>query len=149
MPNPTILAARTIAVSFAKQIIIPAVIVGYGAILLIFIVLYWLANQLSPWWWVFAVPVSFVAIVFGLIVAVSAFLIKRISPPTTKYQRKLAKRFVEEVVNYSDLVGASRFFIAYKVIKDVIRKKPKTYLSEMTQKPGDLKRIFAQLRDSF
>lgn len=149
MPNPTLLATRAVIVSFAKQVLIPVAVIGYVAVLLIFSLLYWLASNYSLWWWVFGVPVFFITVIFTVLIVVVAMIIRKISPHMTKYQRRLAKSFVDEIANYSDLAGASRFFIAYVVIKDVIRKKPKAYINELTQKPGDLKRIFTRLQESY
>jgi ABC-type transport system involved in cytochrome bd biosynthesis fused ATPase/permease subunit len=149
MPASTILATRAIATVFARQLIQPIIIIGYSAVFIIFLVLYWLANQLSPWWWIFAVPLFLVVTIFTVILIISTTIIRKVSPQMTKYQRNLAKQFVDEVGGYSELIGASRLFIAYKIINDVVRKKPKTYVSEMTQKPGKLKQLFSRLQDSF
>lgn len=145
----TILATRTIAARFARQFILPIVIIGYIIIVALFILISILAHHYTALWWIFAIPLAGIAIVFTAIIVATFLIMRRLTPTTTKRQRRLAKQFVEEIGGYSELIGKSRIFIAYKIISDVIRKKPKSYINEITQKPGDLQRIFSELQDSF
>lgn len=149
MPTANILASRAIAATFLRQLVLPLIMVGYGVAVLLVILLTWLVQQYSPWWIIFAVPLALLCIVLVIFSTIYWIITRRLAPEMTRYQRNLAKEFVEQLAGSSEFIGSSRLFIVYRVIKDLVRKRPKKYMADITQKPGDFKRIFARLRDSF
>lgn len=75
----------------------------------------------------------------------------RIAPIMNKTQRKAARAFVDKIDKATEHLGTPKFVVLYRIIKDVVIRPTsgKTYIGEISQEPGEMRRAFDHLRSLF
>lgn len=149
--DKTVLAVRAITAEYIKQWLLPFLFAGIGVYAVVMGVVAWIASIASAWWWLLAVVPS---IVFLLALALWVFvrvLAGRISPPLSKQQKRAVKRFNQKINDVAEKIATPKFVIVYRVIKDVITRptSSKTFIGEIAQEPGEMRKAFDDLRNSF
>lgn len=149
MDNDTTKAIRAIASQMVRQFLMPFIVGGGVLLAIIFIIVIVLSINYSGWWLIILLPLVPLSIIFMLIIAGLWFINIKIVPSMSKAQRKAVKTFTERIGAYSDIIGTPRFIIAFRVIRDVIRKHPRKYLGELVDSSSELNRDFDAVRRSF
>lgn len=149
--DATILAVRAVTSEYARQLLWPIL----GVIFLIFTAVMaligWVAYVASPWWWFLAIGpvvlfiIAFIAWLFVYLLA------KRWSPILNKRQKKATKKFVAHIGRVAEHMATPRFVIIVRVIKDVLTRptSSRTFIGEIAQEPGEMRRDFDDLRSLF
>lgn len=149
MKNPTTLAVRAIAAAFAKQLLLP-LIIGIGVVLLLLWAgLVLLATNVSAWWLLLALLLLPATLIASSIAAILWMLIKKLAPTMSPTQKKAANRFVAHTATYTELVGMSRFLLAFYIVRHAIQRKPGTYFDELLGQSKELRADFTIVRDEF
>lgn len=149
MNNPTTLAVRAIAVTFARQLLLPIIIAAAVVIVLLWVGLIILTAQVSSWWLlalVLLVPATFMTI---LVASLLWFLLKKLTPVMSERQTTAATRFVERTSSYAEVVGMSRFVLAFHIIRRAVQKKSTSYFDELLSHSSELREDFTTVRDEF
>lgn len=149
MKSATTRAVRAIAGTFARQIIVPILVIAAIVLLVLWLGLIILAMQVSLWWLLLLLVLIPATLLAGLIGAAAWFVVSKLTPSMTRTQKAAATRFVERVGTYSNIMGMSRYLIAFHIIRQVIQKKPRTYISELIGNSTELRDDFYALRDEF
>ena len=149
--NATILAIRAVTSEYARQLLRLLLWIGVGAYALVMALIIWIAYVASPWWLLLAI-VPTILVIIGLILWVIVWgLARQLSPPLSKRQRKVTKRFVAHIGRVAEHIGTPKFVLVFRVIKDVVfpSQTSQTFIGEISQTPGEMKRDFEKLRDLF
>lgn len=149
MHNPTNLAVRAIAVIFAKQLLLPLIFAAGIILLLLWVGLILLMIHVSSWWLLATLLLGPATVLVLFVAGIVWFLIKKLTPAMSPRQDKAAKRFVERTSSYTELVGMSRFLLAFHIIRRAIQKKPTSYFDELLGHSAELREDFNTLRDEF
>lgn len=149
--EPTILAVRAVTSEYARQFLWPilwGIMVVYAVIMGL---IGWLAIETTGWWWLMAIgPTIFWALACGAWVFVFT-LAKRWSPVLNKRQKKATKKFVTHLGKAAEQLAMPRYVIIMRVIKDVLTRptSSRTFIGEIAQEPGEMRRDFDELRSLF
>lgn len=145
--NPTIRAVRAIgAVQIQRILVFVGVAIGLLAVGLI-VLLGWLAQAYSDWWWIFLLPLIIIVTILAVIEAVGWAISFLIMPRVLVHsERTQIKRFTDRLLAATANAQVSRFTIAYLIINDALRGKTfnnraQTILGEAK----DLRRDFEQI----
>lgn len=108
----------------------------------------WLISM-SVWWWLLAFPV-FSAIIIGILtLLIARFIIGMITPQLTQPQHTAVTDFVDKLERVAERAQTPPFWIAFKVIRDVIRPRDTTFIQEMTQDSTTLHTDYKELLKQF
>lgn len=149
--NSTILAVRAITSEYAKQLLWPVLFIGLAVYAGVIGLIWWITTMASDWWWLLAiVPTCFVIIGLGVWL-IARTLILRLAPTMNAKQKSATKQFVKRLNNVTEQLGTPKFIIIYRLVKDALMRPAsgKTYIGEIAQEPGDMKRAFEELRGLF
>lgn len=149
MDNITTKSVRAIASTMVRQFLTPFIIAIFLLLLAAIVLVIVLSVNYSSWWLVSLFVLVPFSLVFALITAGLWFIYRKITPTMSKAQAKAVNQFTDRVAGYSDLVGTPRFMIAFRVVRDVIRKRPRKYVGELVDSSTELKRDFEAVRHSF
>lgn len=149
--NATLLAIRAITSEYAKQLLIPILWIGLGIYALVIALVVWIATAVSPWWSLLGIVPTLLIIVGLLLWVIVWSLARQLSPPLSKRQRTATKKFVTHIGRVAEHVGTPKFVLVFRVIKDVVfpPQTSRTFIGEISQTPGEMKRDFEKLRDLF
>lgn len=148
--DSTLLAIRAITAHYGRQLLWPVLWIGLGIYALVFGLTWWLAYNLSSWWWLielFATPLFMI----GLLLWSACFvIIRRIHPKLNKDQRKLVREIVGHATHIAAEMGTPKFIILGRIVRDVVfgTSVRGSYIGELTAEPGEAKRKFDELRRS-
>lgn len=149
--NSTVLAIRAITALYVKRLLLPILLIGIGVYVVIIGLVAWIAAISSGWWWLLAIlPTVF--IVVGLIIwSIARLIVMRVAPPMNKRQTAATKQFIKRIDRVAEHVGTPKFVIIYRVVKDIIVRptSSKTYIGEIANEPGEMRREFESLRGLF
>jgi hypothetical protein len=149
--NSTILAVRAITSEYATQLLLPLLWTGLAIYAVLMALIIWIAVEVSPWWLLLAF-VPTIVIIAGVAVWIGAWILsKRLAPVMNKTQRKATRKFVGHIGKIAENLGTPRFILVFRIIKDVMTRpnSGQTFIGELSQTPGDMKREFEQLRSLF
>jgi membrane protein implicated in regulation of membrane protease activity len=149
--NSTILAVRAITSEYATQLLLPLLWTGLAIYAVLMALIIWIAAEVSPWWLLLAFVPTIVFLV-GLALWVGSWILsKRLAPIMNKEQKKVTKKFVGHIGKVAEQVGTPRFILVFRIIKDVMMRpnSGQTFIGELSQTPGDMKRDFEHLRSLF
>lgn len=149
--NATILAIRAITATYAQIILRPLLIAGIAVYAVVLAIIGWVAYAASPWWWLLAIVPTIIFLAAVVLWMVVFLLSKRLAPQMNKAQRSATKKFVGHLGKVAEHVGTPRFVLIFRVIKDVIMppKSGQTFIGELAQTPGELRRDFDAVRRLF
>jgi hypothetical protein len=149
--NSTVLAIRAITSQYATQLLWPILWIGLGTYALVMTLIIWVSVEVSPWWLLLAFVPTIVFLV-GLALWVGSWILsKRLAPIMNNAQKKATKKFVSHVGRVAEQLGTPRFILIFRVLKDVMSQpnSGQTFIGELSQTPGDMKRDFEHLRSLF
>ncbi|MDB5177209.1 MAG: hypothetical protein JWN75_877 [Candidatus Saccharibacteria bacterium] len=149
--NSTILAIRAITSQYAAQLLWPVLWIGLGIYALVMALIIWIAVAASGWWLLLAF-IPTIVIIAGVIVWTGVWtLSKRLAPAMNIAQKKATKKFVKRLGRVAENIGISKFILIFRIVKDVIVRpgSGQTFIGELSQTPGDMKREFEELRRLF
>jgi len=149
--DKTVLAVRAITSEYAKRWLWLPLAVGGGVYLLVMIIIGWVASVASAWWWLLAIIPTVIFLVALTIWIATRLIVGRIAPNMNSRQRKAARRFIDRIDKAAEHIGTPKFVIIYRILKDVITRptSSKTYIGEIAQEPGEMRRAFDDLRALF
>lgn len=149
--NTTVLAIRAVTATYARHILKPVFFIGIGVYALVMALIIWISVAVDRWWLVLAIVPTFLIIV-GLGAWVLVWKLSgRLSPQMNKKQRAATKKFIHHIDDVAEHIGTPRVVLVFRVLKDVAvrQKTSRTFIGEIAQKPGDMKRDFDDLRKLF
>ena len=149
--DSTILAARAVTATYAKQLLWPALYLWVGLYAVIFALSYWLAATFHPLWWLLVLMLTPIFIVGAALWGFCFAVATRIHPKLDAHQRRLTREIVAHVSSITEQLGTPKFMILGRIIRDVVfgTSLRSSYLGELTAEPGEAKRKFDELRKSF
>ncbi len=148
--NPTILALRAVTGVYFRRLLIIATAVAVGLFSILYIVINYLAMNLSPWWWIFMivlVPLSIIVVIVGagLWFASRKLLPRRMSRQESRtimaFGAKLFGVIERGRVPYPLLLGM--------VAKDVLRGKESNLVKDTIADSRSLKDDFIRIQQMF
>lgn len=144
-----LLVLRAIASEFALSIIKPVALV-IAIILLIVVALAWfLAVQVSVWWWLLALPFGVIGSIIGAILLLAWLLILTIRPNLTKQQRHEVQRFIEKVSGLNEAVRTPYPLLAARIGLDLIIHRDGRYVRELISDSKSLKSEYQSIQKYF
>lgn len=108
----------------------------------------WLIT-LSAWWWLLAAPVISLVIIGVLVALLVRVIIRAASPVLTKQQTKDVKDFVDKLERVADNLQTPAFIILFRVVRDTVRPRDKTFIQSMAEDSTTLHTDFATLQRKF
>ena len=147
----TILAIRAVTSVYARGLLWPILWVSIAVYVLIMGLIGWVAYAVSNWWWLMGIGPTLLFIV-ALVAWVTVYLLaKRLSPPLNRRQRVATKKFVNHLGRVAEHMALPRFVIIFRIIKDVLTRPTsgRTFIGEIAQEPGEMRRDFDDLRNLF
>jgi membrane protein implicated in regulation of membrane protease activity len=149
--NSTVLAIRAITSQYAAQLLWPLLWIGVAVYALIMALIIWLAMAVSPWWLLLAFVPTIIIIAAAVVWTTAWVLSRRLAPPMNRKQKTAAKKFVGRINSVAENIGMPRFVLVFRIIKDVVTRPSsgQTFIGELSQTPGDMKREFDELRKLF
>ena len=149
--DKTVLAVRAISSEYAKRWLMPFLFIGIGIYVVIMALIGWIATVVSSWWWLLAIVPTFLFLIALTIWIIVRIIAGRVSPPLTKEQKNIAKKFNERIDTVAERIATPKFVVLYRIIKDVVARptSSKTFIGEIAQEPGEMRRAFDDLRNSF
>lgn len=146
--KPSLLAIRSIAAEFARRLFAPAAVSAAIVAMLLLALSIWLVTVNE--WWVFLL-----IIVVGAIFHISSALtvafvvIKKVTPPQSKSQKKQTKAFVDKLFRVAEVTSVPKYFLLFRVMQDVVKPSSSGFISSISNDTVSLKRDFVALKDSF
>ena len=147
--KPNITAIRAITAEFVGQFVRPFFWVALGILACLVIITILLAINISPWWWLLAIPVVMLGIVGTVIWLIVRFILSRLSPRLTTEQRTATKGFVTKLQFTKDTIQTPYPLIIFYVIRDIILRRDRGFISEVTEHSRTLKPDFEKLKGLF
>jgi hypothetical protein len=148
--NATVSAIRAITSVYARQLLRPILWIGIAVYVFLLVVIGLIAYSASNWWWLLATVPSLLFVIGLVVWTITWVLSGRIAPQMNKAQLVATKKFVKHIGYVAEHMGLSRFTIIVQIIKDVVtRPKEGTFIGELAQKPGEMRRDFENLRKLF
>ena len=149
--NASVLAIRAITSQYALRLVQPLLWIGAGIYILLMVIIGWIASVSSDWWWLLAIIPTVVA-ALGAAAWVTVYLLaKRLAPEMNRKRTAATKKFIKHIDKVAEQAATPRFVIIGRVIKDVVVRPTsgKTFIGEIAQEPGEMRRDFDELRSLF
>lgn len=149
--SPTILAVRAVTSVYVRQILKFILIVGLAVYAAVMAIVIWLSSDISPWWSLLGIIPTLLILIGGLMWVIVWVLSGRLSPAMNKKQKTATKKVVKDIGQAAEQLGTPRFILLFQVVKDVVfpPKNNRTFIGELADTPGKLKRDFENLRKLF
>lgn len=129
-----------------RLITLIALLTGIG----VFAAVWALAYYLSPWWWVFLVPLVLAAIVATIIRFIITKAIQTIHRhPFTEPQRQALEAFTDKITKLAEFRSTPLPIYAFITLRDVVRHHDATTLRQAIEDSASLKSDFAALEKYF
>lgn len=148
--KPKIAAMQALIAYTALRALRLATLIGILLLLLTLALLWTLAYYLSPWWWVFAVPLGIVAggaLVVRFVVMRTIHLIHR--HPFTEPQRRALESFTSKLLRVAEQTGTPAWLYVFYILRDMLRHQDLKTVRDMIQDTTDLKQEFTALEKYF
>lgn len=149
--DKTVLAVRAIASEYAKRWLWLPLVVGSAMYMVVLAIIWWVAAVASPWWWLLAIVPTFVFLVALTLWIIAQIIVRRVAPPMNSRQKKAARAFVGRIDKVAEHIGTPKFVILYRILKDVVTRptSSRTFIGEIASEPGEMRRLFDELRALF
>lgn len=121
-----------------------------GAVLfLISIMISLYLTTIHIWWWLLAVPVI-MTMIFGTISLWVAFAVVQVlRPRMTSIQKGAVVTFVDKLERVADHAQTPMFLIVFRVLRDVIRPRSKTFIELAVEDSASLHTDVRKLENLF
>ena len=147
--KPTLLTIRAIGAEFANQLWLPVVLLASGIGILLIALVWWLSVAVSSWWLLLGFPVVIALSVAAALLTVFKFVIRFISPVTTKQQRLATKGFVDKLSQIAEVAGTPKFILLFQIVRDIAAPKENGLIGDLVTNTSSLKGDFQKLRTLF
>lgn len=149
--NTTILAVRTVAATYILTLLKPLLLIVGGVYIAIFGLSWWLASAVHSLWWLLAIMTAPLCAGILLALGLSYLLARRLRPTITRTQQQLAQKITDQISDVAEQIGTPKIIIFARVVRDIVMRTNvrESYIGELAQEPGELRRNFLKLRDSF
>lgn len=147
--KPSITAIRAITAEFARQFVQPILWVVLGIIVCLMIIVVLLAVNLSAWWWLLAIPVVILGFAVAIVWLLVRLILAGLSPRLNTTQKAATKQFVSKLQFASETIQTPYPVMIFYVIRDIIFRRDKGFLSEVTEQSRTLKPDFDALKKLF
>lgn len=136
---------------YALQFLRPVLWIGIGVYVLLLLLIGWIATSVSAWWWLLAIVPTFLMSVGIVVWLIVRTLAARLAPSMNKRQKTATKKFVGHIGTVAEHLGTPKFVIMFRVVKDILARPTsgKTFIGEIAQEPGEMRRDFEDLRSLF
>lgn len=149
--DTTLLAIRAITATYAKRLLWLPLVVGTLVFIALLLLIGWIASSAGAGWWLLAVVPTFVYSVALTLWVVCRLLLTRLAPKMNSPQKKATKAFIKRIDTAAEHIGTSKFVLIYRMIKDTFSRtaSSRTFIGELAQEPGEMRRAFNELRSLF
>lgn len=149
--DTTILTVRAVAATFVLALLKPLLFIVGGVYVVIFGLSWWLASAVHTLWWLLAIMATPLCAVLLIALGVSFLLARRLRPQMNRTQQQLAGKITAQISGIAEQMGTPRIIIFARVVRDIVVRSNirDSYIGELAQEPGELRRNFLKLRDSF
>ncbi len=148
--KPKIAAMQALIAYTALRALRLATLVGLILLVLLLTLLWTLSYYVSPWWWLFALPLAVVvviALVLRFIVMRIIHLIHR--HPFTEPQRQALESFTGKLLRVAEQTGTPAWLYAFSILRDMVRHQDLKTVRDIIQDTTDLRREFTALEKYF
>lgn len=147
--KPSIAAIRAITAEFARQFVQPFIWIALGIMACLIIVVLLLSINVSAWWWLLAIPVVILGIAMTVVWLIVRLILAGLSPRLDSTQKTATKQFVTKLQFTKDTIQTPYPVMIFYVIRDIIFRRDKGFLSEVTEHSRTLKPDFEALKNLF
>lgn len=147
--KPNIAAVRAITAEFARQFVQPFFWVALGLLVCLVIITALLAVNISPWWWLLAIPVVILGLAGAIIWLIVRLILRGLSPRLNTEQQTATKQFAAKLQFAKDTIQTPYPLIIFYVIRDIIFRRDNGFISEVTEHSRTLKPDFDRLKELF
>ena len=148
--KPKLAAARALAAYAGRRSLRFATIVTVLVLVALLIGFGLLAYYFSPWWWLFAIPVVLLGIVFFALRWILLAIIRRLyRHPFSRSQREQLDSFAGKVLGLIEARSTPLPFFAFITLWDIIRRRDATTLRKLVNDSTSLKKDFSELEKQF
>lgn len=146
--QPIILAVRAIGSEFASRLYRPVIWTGIITFIVLISIMIWLVN-INGWWWLAFTPVILAALLFAFLSATVGFVLSLLKPRQTAEQRLKVTAFVDALQMSAEVASTPRFFILFRLVKDVVRPSEHSYVKELSTNATTLRTGLQEIIKSF
>lgn len=149
--DSTILAIRAVTAEYAKRLLWLPLIIGVAAYVVVLLLVGWIASSAGAWWWFLAIlPTGIFMVALALWILARLFAM-RLAPSMNKAQRQAVRHFSKRIDKVAEHVGTPKFILIFRITKDLVARPTagKTFIGEIAQEPGEMRRAFDDLRSLF
>ncbi len=118
--------------------------------IVLFAIIWALAYYLSPWWWVFLLPLVvaiIVCVIIRLVIVKTIHLIHR--HPFTESQRQALEGFTDKIARLAEFKDTPLPIYAFITLRDIVRHRDATTLRSAIEDSTSLKDDFSRLQTYF
>lgn len=144
-----ILAVRAIGSRYVKRAVYP--VFGYiliGAGVLVFIIGL-LANYLSDWWWLAAIPVGIIGLAVVALWLIIRIVLNFISPALNSSQTRATDAFVDKFERLLENATTPYPLLMARLVVETILRRKDGLITEFIGDSKDLRSEFNRLVDEF
>lgn len=148
--KPKVATMRALIAYTAVRALGMATIIVALVIAVVLLIIWALAYYLSPWWWLFLLPISFAviaAIVLHVVITRIIHLIHR--HPFTESQRHALEAFTAKVVRLAEFRSMPVPAYAFLMLRDLIRYQDAKTLRDALADSSSLTKDFSDLEKYF
>lgn len=147
--KPRITALRAISSRFARQAIYPLLWLWAGVVVLLLAAIWLLAQMVSDWWWLAAIPVGVLGVIGVIAWLVTRLVLKALSPPLTKAQTDATDDFIDKLKRLYENASTPYPFLAARIVFEVVFKRKENLIRQTISDSRGLKGDFEQLQELF
>jgi hypothetical protein len=146
--KPTLTVARAIGAEFTRRKLRPLLILITVVTVVLLVLGAWLISR-NPWWW-FLEATFIIFCLLAMVLAVAAQVALRVAdPPQNNDQRQAVGGFVDKLERVADSLQTPQLVIVYRVIRDTLRPRERTYVETVSRDSKSLAPDFVQLLKHF
>jgi MFS family permease len=146
--KPTITVIRAIGTEFARRILRPLILTGAVVAVILLSVGGWLTTQ-SGWWWLLEFVFICGTLLFVTLIIAVQFILRRVTPPLSKLQKKSVASFVDKLERVAENVQTPQIVIIFYVIRDILRPRAGNFIETVAHDSKTLAPDLARLRREF
>jgi len=146
--QPTVSLIRAISAEFLKRKLSGLAIPGFVLSIVLLAGALWLTT-VSAWWWLLAAPIIIMVIIFMALFFILRFLLRAYRPPMDKTQTANVSQFVDKLERVSEQFQTPVFVIIFRVVRDLVRPRGKSYVRSITEDSTTLHADFLALAAKF
>ena len=147
--KPSIAAIRAVTAEFARQFVQPFIWLALGIMVCLIIIVLLLAINVSAWWWLLAIPVVILGIIMTIVWLIVRLVLAGLSPRLNSTQKTATKQFVAKLQFTKDTIQTPYPVMIFYVVRDIIFRRDKGFISEVTEHSKTLKPDFDRLKRLF